>query len=64
MGIKYICDRCGKEAYRQVLYSFVIYGEDTDLSKTKPIVTDKEVCEKCFNEVQKKIVKLLKEEIG
>ena len=64
MGIKYICDICGKEVYRQVLYRFVIYWEGTDLSKTKPIVTDKEICENCCNEVQKKIVKLLKKEIG
>jgi len=64
MAIKYICDRCGKEAYTHVLYRFVIYGEGTDLSKTVPIVIYKQLCEKCFNEVQKKIVELIKEEIG
>jgi len=42
----------------------VIYGEGTDLSKTEPIVIHKQLCEKCFSEVQKKILKLIKEEIG
>ena len=62
MGIKYICDRCGKET--PVLYSFVIYGEGTDLKKFEISGTDAKFCEKCFNDIQKKIVKLIKEEIG
>jgi len=60
MGIKYTCDRCGKET--PVLYRFVIYGEGTDLNKFEISGTDGQFCKNCFNEMQKKIVKLIKEE--
>jgi len=59
MTIKYICDRCGKET--PVLYRFVIYGEGTDLNKFEISGTECQFCEKCFNELSKKITKVIKE---
>jgi len=59
MAIKYICDRCGKE--KPVLYRFVIYGEGTDFNKFEITGKDGQFCEKCFNELSKKITKLIKE---
>jgi len=59
MTIKYICDRCVKET--PVLYRFVIYGEGTDLNKFEISGTEGQFCEKCFNELSKKITKVIKE---